>query len=749
MALLTMARVGAAQNGPPVAAGTVVAPRVEGDVTVPYPTDAHGAAQVVLELLIDAEGNVSRAAALQGAAPFTTAAEHAAAAWHFEPARRGDKAVAARIRFAVTFRDPAASFDPALRSGTGVLVPSGATSPPTATTAPEPREVSITVIGERADHASSLSSSEVRELPGAFGDPFRAIEALPGVTPIATGVPYFYVRGAPPGNVGYFFDGVKVPLLFHAALGPGVLAPWFVDDVKLYSGGYPARYGRFAGGVVAADAAQPRNAWRGMANVRAFDSSAMLEAPFAEGRGNVMLGGRYSYSSAVFSLLSPDFDLGYWDYQARAHYDVTADDRVSVLAFGAYDFASQETNGRKNTIYDATFHRVDARYDRQLSAQSHLRLAATAGSDHASVTTNPDFGLDEQVLTVRTKTIGTRVEYTNRLGKVAELRAGADLTFDKNTAENPYSSSGPNLPPISPHDETNFGARADLVLDLDEVVSVVPGARFDVYHAEGTTLPVVEPRVSARFQVSPSVTLFHDFGLAHQMPSFVVPIPGFQPELGSGLQRSFQMSSGVKTKWPGGVTSTVTVFQNALFNGTDRLSMTGFRQGGALGISPIVPPDARTLGRSVGVELQIKRDLTRRLGGFIAYTLARSVRSVGIVEGPSALDRTHVLNFALGYDLGRHWRAGLRAVFYTGVPAKTAYLAAAASPPRAPPFYRFDWRLEKRWPFTDERYISLVFEFLNVTLNTEVTRLSCSAFYCREERVGPVSAPSIGVEAGF
>jgi hypothetical protein len=514
---------------------------------------------------------------------------------------------------------------------------------------------------------------------------------------------------------------------------------------------------------VTADAAEPKKAWRGAANVRAFDTSAMVEAPFAEGRGNVMLGGRYSYTAAVFSLLSPGYDLGYWDYQGRASYDVTPDDRVSVLALGAYDFASQKVDGIARTVYDVTFHRLDARYDRRLSSTGHLRLATTLGSDRSVVTTDTSGSSDgtlghEPVVIVHSKTLGGRAEYTNRLSKVAELRAGADVVFTQNEPQNFTSNETGELPSFAPHDETNFGARADLVLDFDDVVSVVPGARFDVYHvvntgpdfrAEGTTtLPAVEPRVSARFRVGDAVTIFHDFGLAHQMPSYVVTLPGFQPTLGAGLQRALQMSSGVKTKWPGSITTTVTVFQNALFNSTDQLSLAAFQQGRAGGAS-VVAPDARSLGRTVGVELSVKRDLTRRLGGFVAYTLARSVRSVGLAEGPSATDRTHVLNFAVGYDLGRNWRAGVRALFYTGIPARTAYLAAAASPPRTSPFYRFDWRVEKRWPFGDERYISLVFEFLNATLSTEVARLSCSAFYCKEERLGPVSAPSIGVEAAF
>src|SRR5687767_15318294 len=105
----------------------------------------------------------------------------------------------------------------------------------------------VVVRGQRTSPSSTssdtLARAEVRQLPGAFGDPFRAVEALPGVTPIVSGLPYFYVRGAPPGNIGYYLDGVRVPYLFHAAAGPSVIHPGLVERVDLYSGGYPARFG--------------------------------------------------------------------------------------------------------------------------------------------------------------------------------------------------------------------------------------------------------------------------------------------------------------------------------------------------------------------------------------------------------------------------------------------------------------------------------------------------------------------------
>src|SRR5207244_3014172 len=113
----------------------------------------------------------------------------------------------------------------------------------------------VTVSGDRREpgRTATLSRAEVREIPGAFGDPFRAVESLPGVTPIVSGLPFFYIRGAPPGNAGYFLDGIRVPLLFHVGAGPSVIHPALISRVDLYPGGYPARFGRFAGGIISGE----------------------------------------------------------------------------------------------------------------------------------------------------------------------------------------------------------------------------------------------------------------------------------------------------------------------------------------------------------------------------------------------------------------------------------------------------------------------------------------------------------------
>src|SRR5690606_38281348 len=68
------------------------------------------------------------------------------------------------------------------------------------------------------------------------------------------------------------------------------------------------------------------------------------------------------------------------------------------------------------------------------------------------------------------------------------------------------------------------------------------------------------------------VRILSALGIAHQPPSFVVPVPGFQPGgLRGGLQKAYQEALGVETDLGEGLTATGTVFHNAFFDMSDPL----------------------------------------------------------------------------------------------------------------------------------------------------------------------------------
>jgi TonB family protein len=747
---LTFTHVALADEPPPAAVtpNAIRQPQPKTTLDAPYPDDAHGDARVELDVSIDKHGAVTAAEVVSGEEPFTTRAKEAARSWSFEPARRGERPVASRIRVSLTFTDPAPlqSTPPAPESGTNLApaatLPAAPVPAPGAVEQPaEDEAVQVEVRGVRAGGAGvKLTRAEVRELPGAFGDPFRAIEVMPGVTPTSSGKPYFYVRGAPPGNVGYFFDEIPLPVLYHAAIGPAVLHPAFIDSVTLYPGGYSARYGRFAGAVVAGQLAPPMSKFRGEASLRLFDAGGMVELPFAGEQGSVMLGGRYSYSGALVSRISPDIEIGYWDYQSRLTFG-SGKHRVGLLAFGGHDELAQHKSDGLLTILDTTFHRADLRYDYTVSGTSAVRFALTYGRDQG---VGPSANIRLKADAYR-----ARVSFTSQPSSTVAFRAGADAQLDvfgfsagrdvDQAALADFIEVGGN------HRLQSAGTWLETIWRASPQVTVTPGLRGDVYHEADETKVSIEPRITARYAITRGLSITNSAGIARQPPGLELPTPGYRPKLKGSLQTGIQTSSGVELQLPSEVVLSVSVFQTVLLDGADF--------GGSEGLANANQLDAqseRSRSHSYGTEITLSRSLTRQLGGFASYTLSRSERKIGDVKGPSGYDRRHVASAALSYDFGGGWRGGARGAFYSGIPVRVGDPKVATDPPRTPPFWRVDTRGEKRWTIGNSgAYLAVVLEVLNATLNDEVVSSRCYAYGCREERLGPITLPSIGVEGAY
>lgn len=561
------------------------------------------------------------------------------------------------------------------------------------------------------------------------------------MVPIVSGLPAFFIRGAPPANVGFFFDGVEIPVLYHAFLGPSVLHPAFIESIELYPGAAPAQYGRFAGPVVAVKGLGLACAPSGEANLRLIDVGGRVESgPFDNshqcGSSGARVAGRYSYAGLVLSLLS-DAELDYWDYQAKASYPVGESDTVGVVAFGAYDLF-RAPQGSVNSGAEVSFHRVDLRWDRQLR-DGTLRLAVTGGSDRAA-------GADTAASFVTNRSLRLRTEVTRRFAGRSTLQAGFDTRLDRFGLEaNPRSLDYPDYLKLFPARlDTTAGAYVALALEPAPGVHVTPGLRTDLYSSQGTTAVGVDPRISAEFDVSRSLRLLHSLGVAHQRPNFTAQVPGAQvADLESGLQRAVMWSSGLKLKLPLDLLATASVFRSAYFNALDPLG------GGRDFTIDRTLLERRATVSAAGLELYLARPMTRRLGGFVSYTLSRSEHSTPEQKAPSGFDRTHVLQTALGYELSRGFRVGARAVLYSGVPE----LNLEGSPHftdrrRGSPFFRLDLRAEKRFRVGQRGYWGLTAEVLNATSTREVVRLDCGEV-CRERSAGPVVLPSVGIEAGF
>lgn len=755
----------------------VLVPPAARDVAVAYPAKAHGDAVVVLELVVGADGRVVSARVLAGAEPFLSAVKAAASSFRFAPATRDGAPLVARVRVEVPFHGPKTAPPAPPQRARRAL--------------PPPKPIAgvedVHVRGVRHEIGGSvISKEEIRDLPGAFGDAFRAIDMMPGVTPIVSGIPFFFVRGAPPGNTGYFIDNVRVPALYHLALGPSVIHPSLIDRVDFYPGGYPAPYGRYTGGIVAGETRGPSSRIGGEAEVRLFDTGVLGEAPFAGGKGDALVAGRYGYPALLVPLFAPDTSLSYWDYQGRVSYRVTPRDTLTAFVFGsfdeldhadaiAYDPRGNPTKyGPFQTLFRTEFHRADLRWDHAVPG-GNLRTALTFGVDDSLAGGN-------DTEHVQADSIQLRTELDRRVSPELRVRAGADaLIYHYDYSHIVNQSTFSVTIPFPSRNDVVFGAYADAIWQVHPRVEVVAGLRADVFTSRATgavdpssplalvtgdratAIPALDPRLAARVRVGPRVTWVATLGLMHQPPSFAAPVPGGElGTLSNGLQSAIQASQGFEAKLPWDLELKGTFFVQSYFDMTNAFATcSAFFAGGGPDVSCL---NQRANGRAYGLEVMLKRTFSKRVGGWLSYTLSRSTVEVPHPaagepsEVASNFDRTHVLNAALAFDFGKGYHAGARFTYYTGLPY-TATADGEPIPPyngrRLPDFWRIDVRLEKRWRIGKHGQFAIVLEGFNVTLNKEAIAIQCvhvfgqRADQCQPQTIGPVTIPSLGVEAKY
>jgi hypothetical protein len=694
----------------------------------------------------------------------------ALSAARFEPARIAGNAVDARVRvrFAV-HTEPTSSTEP----DAGVVPSKPA----------EPRELDAgqSALDEYgatarvdlvAPTAHRLELAELREVPGTFGDPFRVLDALPGVVPVLTGIPYVYVRGAPPASTVYFYDDIQVPALFHLALGPAVVHAAMIGPIDFYPGIAPARYGRKTGGVLTGQAANRplADGVHGEIELRPVDLQAYVSKPFESG-ARIEVGGRYGYPGLLIKLFEPASVVQYWDYQLRASTPISPDTTVALTALGSYDLIGERQGRKVYKDLELQFHRVEAR---SVTRRRNLTLgyALAAGFERS--------GLSDEFEVTATR-VGPRLWIESKLGTL-RFRIGADMTASFGKIGDPREDSheeqiyNPDTrefetqrtkEPDSPvHPVYRSAASRNVVGVYTEVTwpfarrfELEAGLRGDVWITGGDAQSALEPRAVLRHRPHERVGLHAAFGLAYQPAVFMLPLPGLSDvALDRGLQRAIQSELGSQLDLTDSITLETKLYLH-LYEGM--LSIEAL-DGGDVDCAGEPDCDADSnLGRmsahSYGAELMLRRSYKELLSGWIAYTLSWAD---GRTDGGRALtphfDVRHVANLVMQWRISAKWRASLRGFAQSG---RFALGASTATDPmereRLPAFYRGDLQLSRIWK---KRWGELRFtlDWLNFTFSREPIGWQCSDDQgrpldaCRVEYLEfPITLPLLGLRATY
>jgi outer membrane receptor protein involved in Fe transport len=306
------------------------------------------------------------------------------------------------------------------------------------------------------------------------------------------------------------------------------------------------------------------------------------------------------------------------------------------------------------------------------------------------------------------------------------------------------------------------GAWAEARIRLLPNLSVVPGLRADLYRygpAEPRTTGTVTPRVTARWDATDRFALKAGLGLYSEGArngdaAFPFGNPNVLPE------KAWQATLGVEVRPLPGLFLSVEGFYKSLYDlivRTDAVEVVGGT------VRPQVLDNAGH-GRVFGLELLLRKELTERFFGWIAYTLTRSDR----IDRPGEerrlfdFDQTHNLTVIASYKLGSGWQIGGRLRVISGNPDTpvigSRYLAdfdaylpiyGATNSQRVPTFHQLDVRVDKVWTF-DSWMLDAYLDVLNAYNHRSIEGSAYSYDYSQHAYFeGLPVVPTLGLKGSF
>jgi hypothetical protein len=638
--------------------------------------------------------------------------------------------------------------------------------------------------------AVRLDAAEARRAPGAFGEPLRALALLPGVATGVAALGYPVIRGSLPGESRFSYDGIELPMLYHFLIGNQVLHPSFIGDLELRAGGYGAEHGRLLGGLVTMEAAaEPERPHTELRST--IIEVGALHARRLSKRVSVVAAARAGTLGLAAKLVDSRASLNYFDQQLRLVYRLSGQDRLVVTSLGALD--NLKLPGEA-AVY-LGFHRLDARWERRTAGlraragvQSELDVIGFREDAQPARDLDGDGVVDEPA--VSSKFQGN---YGGGVRPYAELaidpaswltvRAGADARYRRLrvSGEELFETERAHLRPARSTEVVGGWVAADLRAGP---LTVTPSLRADSYYAqhpvERRRRGTVDPRLAVAYQVAKATRVEVGGGVYSAPPQVTIgeagivlgPLPGTDG-IGApaGMSRAYQAQAGARTRLAGDLDASLFGYARETRYAIDfSLVERDFSEVGRMPCNYDAEPrylDRRVDVRAAGVEAMVRRSLSRRVSGWVSYSLGTLDRQLGAPYGrqPHDFDQRHTLNAAMQVTAGK-WLLGTGLHVHTGRPAVYPQIKACPVDPetgegggsdqindptslrRLPTTWRVDARAERTFRFATWTG-RFVMELQNALLRDEVVGYAVTP----EDRVVPerikVPVPMIGFEAEF
>ena len=585
-----------------------------------------------------------------------------------------------------------------------------------------------------------LGSAELQDLRGVLADdPIRAVQVLPGVVAGDDLRSEFTVRGSPFSHLNLTVDGFATPYILHtvraiedysASGSVAMINSDILQEVVLFSGGYPQRFGNRTGAEIDFRLREgSRERTLGRLAVSGTNASTVIEGPLGRARrGSWLVSARQSYLDLIIRQIQEGIAFGFTDTQSKLVFDATPAQRIEFTFIGGRSSVREDDEDLDSDD------RFVGRNRTALAIASWRYLAPRAsvstrllGAFNDFTNINPgsvrlDEGFDKQ--------LGVRTDANVPLRPSLSVDAGADAEWTGQWRTRQRSIGGVYRR-INDFREDAVRAGGYIMSRLTAgPVLIVPGIRTDRWSLTGATTQ--SPWTQIEVSLPRSVALRAAAGVYHQFPAFE-QVVGALAAATHRPQRAEQIDVALAQTLRSSVRWQVTVYNRQEANFFRRPGAEARLVGPRLVLGSRSAPFAQTLaGEARGVELLVQRRIAGGVSGWVSYSYGRH-RYTDTTSGESFdadFDQRHTLNL---YGFARlsdrtSVSAKLRVGSNTPAPgyfresADRVLVSSSRNELRMPVYARLDARANRTFNWSRSR-MTLFAEVMNV-LNRDNVRFS-------------------------
>lgn len=521
----------------------------------------------------------------------------------------------------------------------------------------------------------------IKNLPALIGerDVMKVIQLLPGVQGGQEGTSGFYVRG---GSI----DQNLVQLDEATVYNPNHLFGLFstfnvnaINSVQLIKGGFPAEYGGRLSSILNITMKEGNKIkYQAEGGIGLLSNNLTLQGPIEKNKSSFILSARVSHINLLLKrLTSKSNTYKFYDLNAKMNFELGMKDHLFLSFFKGNDNAAYNNPNSLNYITDFGNSTGTIRWNHLFGSKIFSNTSIIYNDYNLALSTSQNNYYSVLYTAIRDITLKT--DFTLTPDPKHKLKTGFTYT-NHSLSPASFSASIPrqsnrlkiNKSSINKFYSGEMAFYAGDEFDASSKISFNYGVRVPLFTAYGKTYSFIEPRITAKFSVSPTSSVKASYTRMNQFLHLI-------PNSTAGLPTDIWIPSSNKTKPQSATQYAIGFFKNFKDNDIETSvevyykkmnSQVLFGEGKQLRIN--INLDSLLVygkGESYGAEFFVKKN-TGKLTGWISYTLSKTTQKFNDLnfgkEFPFKYDRRHVLSVAASYQLTKTWALSAVFIYYSG-----------------------------------------------------------------------------------